>query len=203
MSNKRKNTSGRKYISFKPYIKHRGELVSVNSQGSGIYTHQTKQAFEQFDRGVDRWRRMLVINFQLKPPEYAQSDNSIMSQLRNTLSYFLKVEYNISTIGYTWCRELEKGKGPHYHFMIWVDGNKVRTPNKINRKVCEIWEAKGGFFWSLRKYFIYVDSDEARKDALYWLSYLCKGRGKGYKPAQIKDYSTSRLLQVKRKNEGY
>lgn len=140
--------------------------------------------------------RMLVITFQLKPPEYAQNDNSIMSYLRHHLSYFLQVEYGIKEIGFTWCRELEKGKGPHYHLMIWVDGSKVRTAKKIKGKMREIWERKGGFFWSLRKYAVYVDSEQSRIDCLFWLSYLSKGRGKGYKPSQTKDYGTSRLQKL-------
>jgi hypothetical protein len=39
----------------------------------------------------------------------------------------------------------------------------------------------------------FIDNDEVFADAVYRISYLAKTRGKGYRPAQVKDYSTSRL----------
>ncbi len=45
----------------------------------------------------------------------------------------------------------------------------------------------------LKKPFYFVDSQETLADAVYRVSYLAKTRGKGYRPEQVKDYSTSRL----------
>ena len=192
----RKNTSGRKHITKKPSVKHRGVLVPINAQGSGTYSATVKKSFEQFDLGLDRWGRQLLIMFQLKPGSTSDT-NRVMTRLLRRVNYQLK-KLGITEIGYHWCRELERGKGEHYHLAIWLDGDKYRTSHSIAPIIQEAWEQIGGQYDSLRKRYLYVDDEITRLEALYWLSYLSKGRGKGNRPTHTKDHAMSRLKPLQK-----
>ncbi len=192
---KRKNTSGRKHISKRGYVKHRGENVPVNAKGSGVYTATVKKSFEQFDRGLDKWGRQLVVFAQLHR-DHSQPTNEIVTILLKRIKYHFSVELGIDEFGYHWCRELERGKGAHYHLVIWLDGDKYRASNRITPIIETAWENLGGTVASLRKHYHYVDNETTRLETLYRLSYLSKGRGKGDRPPQTKDHGMSRLKAV-------
>ena len=186
-----KNTSGRKHITKKPHVKHRGALVLINSQGSGTYSATVKKSYEQFDLGLDRWKRQLFIMFQLKPG-CSGDTNEVMTRLLRRVKYQFQ-KLGLVEFGFHWCRELERGKGAHYHLAIWLDGDKYRTSHTPAHIVKDAWEQMGGQYDSLRKRYLFVDDDKSRLDALFWLSYLSKGRGKGNRPVQTKDHGMSRL----------
>ena len=189
-----KNTSGRKHITKKPFVKHRDELVAINSTGSGTYSATVKKSFEQFDLGLDRWGRQLFCMFQLKPGA-ASATNKIMTNLLRRVSYQLS-KLGVAEYGYHWCREQDKSEGEHYHLALWIDGDMFRTSHSIAPIVQRAWEELGGFFASARRRYQYVDDSQSRQEALYWLSYLSKGKGKGKRPTQTKDHGMSRLKAV-------
>ncbi|MAB61775.1 MAG: hypothetical protein CMK67_01345 [Pseudoalteromonas sp.] len=189
---KQKNTTGRKYISRADTILHRGELIPVNANGSGCYTQMLKRLFEQFDIGLDKWKRQTFIMIELHQKQ-PTDDNKRMTIFRKRLMARITAHYGIAEIGYCWVREQEKAKAQHYHVALWLDGDKLNKSHVIARFAREVWEDMGGFYSANRRSYIYVDSPETRLEALYWLSYLAKGRGKGYKSDQVKDYNTSRL----------
>lgn len=189
---KPKNTTGRKHISKSDTFLHRGELIPVNATGSGCYTYMLKKIFEQFDVGLDKWKRQVFIRIDLHQAEPTEN-NERMTKFRKRLAARIAAHYGITEMGYCWVRELEKAEAQHYHVNLWLDGDLVKTSHYIRKYAKQVWEEMGGTFPSLRTSFIYVDSLEKRLEALYWLSYLAKGRGKGYKNTQTKDYSTSRL----------
>lgn len=189
---KRKNTTGRKYISKSDTVLHRGELVKVNAKGSGCYTYLLKVLFEQFDIGLDKWGRLVFIMIELHQSELTEN-NTRMTQFRKRLTTRLNAQYGDLEIGFAWVRELEKSKAQHYHLALWLDGDRVKTSHYVCKLAKQVWEEMGGFYSKNRRSYIYVNLPEARLDALHWLSYLAKGRGKGYKDSQTKDYGTSRL----------
>jgi hypothetical protein len=189
---KRKNTTGRKHISRRDFVVHRGKPIQVNAQGSGVYTATVKKSFEQFDRGLERWGRQLVVFCQLKLG-YSRSTNDIITKLLKRVRHHFSCELEINEFGYHWCRELERGKGAHYHLAIWLDGDKYRTSHSISPIIQAAWEALGGQYDSLRRPYHFVDDELSRLDTLYRLSYLSKSRGKGNRPPQTKDHGMSRL----------
>ena len=81
-------------------------------------------------------------------------------------------------MGYCWVRELEKAKAQHYHMKLWFDGDLLKTSHYVRKYAKQVWEEMSGTFPSLPKTYIYINSPETRLEALYWLSYLAKGRGK-------------------------
>lgn len=192
----RKNTTGRKYISKSKTVSHRGELIPVNAGGSGCYPYMLKKSFEQFDIGLDKWKRQVFVMVELHQSE-PTDDNKRMTLFRKRLMTRITAHYGITEIGYCWVRELENAKAQHYHVALWLDGDLVKTSHYICKIAKQVWEDMGGFYSKNRRSYIYVDSPEERLNALHWLSYLAKGRGKGYKSTQTKDYSTSRLNKPK------
>lgn len=192
--NKYKNTTGRKHISKSGTVLHRGELIPVNANLSGCYTYMLKKSFEQFDIGLDKWKRQVFIRIDLHQSELTEN-NTRLTQFRKRLTAKLTAHYGPIEMGYCWARELGKAQAQHYHMNLWLDGDLIKTSHYVRKYAKQIWEEMGGFFTNLRTTYIYVNTPEKRLEALYWLSYLAKSRSKGIRCAQTKDYSTSRLKQ--------
>ena len=89
----------------------------------------------------------------------------------------------------------EKKKHQHYHYALILDGHKVKNPSAILDKVRDIWQYMDGSDWRPKDCYYNVKRGdvESLQDAIWRVSYLAKGRGKGYKPAQTKNYGTSRI----------
>ena len=49
-------------------------------------------------------------------------------------------DYEIIKIGYQWVREQERAKKQHYHVVLFLDGNKIQHPKKLNAIIKEMWE---------------------------------------------------------------
>ncbi|TXH97676.1 MAG: inovirus Gp2 family protein [Rheinheimera sp.] len=188
-----KNISGRKHITKKNYVIHRREKVPIiNEPGySGVYTYMAKKCFEQFDLGLDRWKRQLFIRFDLEPGASSET-NEVMTRLLKRVRYQFGA-IGLTEFGYLWCREQGKGEAEHYHLTIWVDGDKYRASNSLTPIIETSWENIGGVSKARRCRYHFVYDDETRLNALRWLSYLCKAKGKGMKETQTKDYGMSRL----------
>ena len=104
--------------------------------------------------------------------------------------------YQARHIGFVWARERETTKQQHYHFALWIDGNKIQHPKRLLAHIMQTWEAIDPSNHSMpyiKKPFYFVNDNQGLGDVVYRLSYLAKTRGKGYRPEQVKDYSTSRL----------
>ena len=188
-----KNISGRKHITKKEYVLHRDERVPIFNPagGSGVYTYMAKACFEQFDLGLDRWGRQLFMRFDLRPGATSKTNEAMTILLKRVRYQFSKL--GITEFGYLWCREMGDGDREHYHLVIWVDGDKYRTSHTLTPIVKTSWENIGGEFKSIRTRYHFVDDELKRLKTLHWLSYLCKGKGKGIREAQTKDYGMSRL----------
>lgn len=191
-----KNISGRKHITKKNYVFHRDEKVSILNPpgGSGVYTYMVKQCFEQFDLGLDRWKRLLFMRFDLRSGAASKTNEAMTNLLKRVRYQFSKL--GITEFGYLWCREQGRGKKEHHHLAIWLDGDKYRTSYTLTPIVKTSWENIGGEFVSLKCPYHFVDDHKTRLEALCRLSYLCKAKGKGMKETQTKDYGMSRLAPV-------
>lgn len=189
----RKNSSGRKHISKKAYVVHRGELTRVNnSRKHGIYTDVVKKSFEELDTCIDKWGRVLMVRFDLHLYSFTET-NEIITKLIKRLRHHFLHKLGIDSFGYHWCREHNKAEAQHYHGAIWLDGDKFNTSNRIIPIIQEAWEALGGRLTKVPNASHYIDDAESRLKALYRLSYLSKSRTKGNRPKQTKDHGMSRF----------
>jgi len=194
-----KRTTNRKTETFSDTITHQNKTYKINNgkhaKKLGLYVEPLKKIIEQFEIGLTKWNRVFVLRFDLHIP-YETNDNKQMTAFRKRLFQKLKREYGFDNIGYCWAREYHgAGKGQHYHWAIWLDGNKIQHSSRINEMIRKAWEKPAGGYHvpTIERPFYFVDSDELAQEAIYRVSYLAKTRGKGHRNAQTKDYQCSRM----------
>ena len=176
-------------------FEYEGVSYKVNVTGSGVYREIMYRIIEQLQTGLAIHGRLMVVRFDLHSDGF-QADNAEIRAFRRRIMVWIERTYQTRHIGFVWVRERETAKHQHYHFALWIDGNKIQHPKKLLAHIMATWEAIDPSNHSmpyLKKPFYFVDSQETLADAVYRVSYLAKTRGKGYRPEQVKDYSTSRL----------
>jgi len=181
-------------------------LFINSSETKGVFPVIIEKEVEQLDICLEKFRRVLVVRFDLSMDEYT-GDNQTISIFLNRLKeklFKLKRYRRIRDIGHVWVREVETVKTQHYHVALFMDGNKIQHPALLLQLIKAKWY-KYGRLWIPKKehvdddgcfYFIdkkKKDWEEVRRKAIYRLSYLGKTRGKGFKDIQAKNYSVSRL----------
>jgi len=194
-----KRTTNRKSTTFNDTITHQNKTYKINNgkpeNKLGLYNEPLKKIIEQFEIGLTKWSRVFVLRFDLHML-YETNNNQEMTAFRKRLFQKLKREYGFDSIGFCWAREYHgKGKGQHYHWAIWLDGNKIRHSSRINEMVKKAWNKPTGGYHvpTIKRPFYFVDNEEVAQDAIYRVSYLAKTRGKGYREEQTKDYQCSRM----------
>lgn len=192
-----KITTNRKQITTQNTIAHNGKEYQINNGTGecGLFTPLLHRIIDQFEIATQKWGRVFVLRIELHLPHETQ-DNKCITGFNKRLFQRLKREYGFKDIGFSWAREYHgKGKGQHYHYALFLDGNKVRHSSRVNGFVRASWERPmGGYSLGyIKRPFYFVDSDAIAKDAIYRLSYLAKTRGKGHRRPQTKDYQCSRM----------
>jgi urease gamma subunit len=182
------------YVTQNKAMTVNGNTWSVNSRGSGIVSHALKVMIGQTDAMLSYHSKIHVIRFDLRLYEYTEN-NIIITVFNRRLHRWLKRKYKLKRIAFIWCRELEKAKQQHYHYVLMLDGHKINFPQDITNKVKELWRQLGGseYFPDNCYYNIKRNDYKSIQDAIWRISYLAKARGKGHKPDQTKNYGTSRL----------
>ena len=152
------------------------------------------KTIEQLDIALQIHKRVLVHRFDLHV-NYYEGDSERLSRFMNRLKQWIKRNYGIINIGSIWVREREESKEQHYHLALYLDGNKIQHPKKLNAQIKEMW-GPHGHMPTISNPFYYIDKknlETKRLEAIYRVSYLAKVRGKGYRDEQAKDSGTSRL----------
>ena len=192
-------TLNRKKVTFEGSINHYGKTYSVNNgkEGKplGLYVEPLKKIIEQFEIGLTKWRRVFVLRFDLHAP-FETQDNKPVTDFKKRLFQKLKRKYGFKEIGYCWAREYHgKGKGQHYHWAIWLDGDLIKHSSLIKELIKAAWSkpTEGYHIPTIPSPFYFVDSGQVAQEAIYRVSYLAKTRGKGHRSAQTKDYQCSRM----------
>lgn len=182
------------YIITSPLIEFGGHWWAINTYGSGIYAHTMRAILGQLFAMLSHHNKVIVFRFDLASPDYTDTNKNITDFLRR-LSGRIKNHYGLSRFGYVWVREQEKAKSQHYHFALMLDGNKIQKPSLLWELVKTCWEFTDGRCWLPENAYYRLSrySHHQTAEAIYRLSYLAKGRGKGYKPDQTKNYGTSRI----------
>jgi len=150
---------------------------------------------DQFEIAQEKWGRVFVLRIELHMP-HPTPDNKCMTGFKKRLFQRLEREYEFEAIGFAWAREYHgRGKGQHYHYALFLDGDKVRHSSRIIEFVRASWESSiGGYsIGYIKRPFYFVNNVEVAQQAIYRLSYLAKTRGKGQRPPQTKDYQCSRM----------
>lgn len=187
------------YIMKTRYLTIDNRVYWVNGMHSGIYSDMAKKMIGQLNTMLIHHSKVHIIRFDLRMYEFTPN-NTVITKFNRILFKWLKRKYTLKRIGFLWCRETETAKQQHYHYALMIDGHKVRHPFEILKKVKSIWETQlQGSQYTPRKcyYNIKRDVPASVQSAVWRLSYLAKARGKRYKPAQTKNYGTSRIGEYK------
>lgn len=184
----------RKRVITDDEITHGGRTYRVNAKKSGLYAEILTRMIDQFEIAASLWSRVLVLRFDLHQDVYT-ADNLRISRFVKRLTTKLKRAYGFKKIGFTWVREQEKAKAQHYHFVLFLEGRRVRHSQRLIEIIREAWESPVGGYHvpHVPKPFYFGSRDEIADNVIYRISYLAKVRGKGYRPDQTKDYQTSRI----------
>jgi hypothetical protein len=118
--------------------------------------------------------------------------NEPISGFIKALRAYVTATYQTPHMGFVWVREQEKAKRQHYHLVLMLDGDVIRHPSALITKMTELWERNGHLF-TPKNCFLFIDSDEAKREAIKRGSYLAKPRGKGYQAAGARDFGCSRI----------
>lgn len=190
----KKPTCNRKHIIFDSELEHNGNIYQVNTKKSGLYVELIVKIIEQYEIAVRKWRRVFVLRFDLHQSFY-RDDSKHITNFRKRLFQKLKREYDFDEIGYCWVREQERSKAQHYHWVLFLDGNKIKHSSRIRKMIIQAWDQPNGAYHSptIKHPFHFVASHVETLEAIYRVSYLAKARGKGYRPPQAKDYACSRM----------
>jgi len=196
-----KRRNNRKTIWLDEQFEYNGEILTIQQGKQGVYIEVLNKIIEQLDIALQIHKRVLVHRFDLHV-NYYEGNSKRLSKFMNRLKQWIKRNYGIIDIGSIWVREREKAKEQHYHLTLYLDGNKIQHPKKLNVQIKEMWAPHGHMPTILKPYY-YIDRNNLkarRLDAIYRVSYLAKVRGKGYRDEQAKDYGASRLkpLQTKK-----
>lgn len=193
---KRLRTTNRKRVSLSETITHDGTVYAINNKPSyGVYLRLLHKIISQLDICIVKWKRVFVIRFDLHQ-HWHTDKNILVSRFRKNLVERIGRAYGVYEVGYVWVREQEKVKQQHYHFALFLDGDKINHSAKISEIIRDTWESvKVGntAHIPIKCYYNIVDG-ESKADVVWRISYFAKQRGKGYRPNQTKDYGTSRLL---------
>jgi len=122
-SKKAKRTHNRKRIVFGDSFTHNGKTYRVNSAKSGLYVEILTRIIEQFEIASTKWGHVFVLRFDLHTHSYTK-DNKLITDFKKRLFQKLKREYGFKDIGYCWVREQERAKAQHYHFVLFLDGDR-------------------------------------------------------------------------------
>ena len=187
--------NNRKREYYCDHIDINGEQIRINIGWNigGVYFEIIERMIKQLDIVIQIHSRVLVHQFIL-PINYYTPNNKLISNLMKNLRQRIDRIYGIKKIGYAWVREQEKSKKQHYHVALFLDGNKIQHPKKLNDIIEKMW-APHGSFTKIRNPYYYINKDDnaTRLEAIWRISYYAKIRGKGYRDSQAKDYQTSRV----------
>ena len=194
VTTKPKRTHNRKRVIFEDTFLHNGKTYRVNSSKSGLYAEILKPMIEQFEIGLEKWRRVFVLRFDLHTHVFTK-DNARITAFRKRLFQKLKRYYGFKEIGSCWVREQERAKSQHYHCVLFLDGNLIRHSSIINEMIRAAWDDGTGTYTMphIKHPFHFVDREGITQEAMYRVSYLAKPRGKGYRPPQTKGFQCSRM----------
>jgi len=177
------------------YRYYNGNYYEVNATKSGINDKILNSFFKQLAAMESRHNKLFVYIFI---PEVKESNctNSIMKDFNSGIERHFNKFQKTKEMAYLWVREKVNNKPEHYHQVIILDGNKVRNIKHIYQPMLDIWQSVGGsnIHRPERPYYNYRRGDyETMANIIYRVSYLAKNATKGDKPAQTKNYSSSRI----------
>jgi len=183
-----------KYISKTNIVTLNGKTWWVIAKRKGVYTVLLKNMINQLENIMTHHSKIMLIRFDLRQPTFTENNKRI-TVFNRRLFKWLKSKYGFLRIGFIWCREQELSEAQHYHYVLLLDGHKIKHPCLVLDKVKSIWETMNGTYWGVKNCFYRLTryDDLTLQRAIFRVSYLAKASGKNRRPTQTKDFGMSRI----------
>jgi len=160
-----------------------------------------------FDFYTNKHNKVLVIRFDVR---YPNSDGICVTSknISNFIAYLVK-KYKRKGYDpyYIWVKEQNTSSHPHYHFTLFLNGNKVKYGYQFLAVIEDIWgrtincDESGLIFYCddfmLRRNE--ANYDQKVYDASFCVSYLAKEHGKNHE-GNTRNFGMSRLQNPKKKD---
>ena len=217
---------------------HQKSSYPINNQGCGISDKIIKTEIELIKTHLELHKRIFLLRFDLRfsLDEHAKSickNNKLITSFFSNLKRKFLRRYKGTKkddFGYFWVREVGKeyNKKTHYHCFVLINGKHIRnfdTKNNLANNeshglrciIDKTWvygsvrypesnKSKGhiGCYRNIK-----LHEKEKLDEAVYFVSYLAKIRGKiyiskdgdvkSYNPMHIHTFNHSKMLEIKRK----
>jgi hypothetical protein len=178
-----------------------GMELPINTRDGELhcYVEPLEKIKREFDAMLSWHSKLFVFRLDIRVHSYS-ADNQVLTKFLTSYNEWLKRKYKLNRIGYAWCREVETAKKQHYHLVLMIDGNEVRTMKNVADKAIEIgsiqnlsvWVPKNPSYLIRRKELAGGDYSKY-KLAFERASYLAKERGKTIKGERANSFHTSRI----------
>lgn len=183
-------------IIYQNSIELDGLLLSINANKTqGCYKEILISLNREMKAMLFNYSRVLLFRIDIRLYKHTDN-NTVMSVLMRRMKKWIKHHYGNSQIGHLWVREQERKKHQHYHLILMLNGNRVRYPNKIIKRLeyyANIMDLAKPYTPKNCYYLLERDNQSIFKDAFKRGSYLAKERGKGYKGRLANNFSASRV----------
>lgn len=176
----------RGYIRARGKFYYRGVLWNVLHPENEYLPNIMKAIFDCVNQAYQLSSRVLAIRYDLHLHEYSD-DNQVISDFCKQLRTLVRSHYPKSFVNLFWVREQDKSASQHYHCVVMMDGNHIRTPYYLNQLVSKAWQvvSQSKVWFPANAYYL-VDKKEINtlSRLLLRLSYFAKRKSK----TQIKSY---------------
>ncbi|WP_426369977.1 YagK/YfjJ domain-containing protein [Pseudocolwellia sp. HL-MZ7] len=177
------------------YRLYNGNYYEVNAKNSGINERILNSFLGQLAVMENRHNKLFVYIFILDVKD-SYDTNAIMKAFNIKLDRHLAKYQKTKEMAYHWVREKVDNKPEHYHQVLILNGNRIQNIKHIYQPMIDIWKSVGGsnIHRPVNPYYNYRRGDyQTLADIIYRVSYFAKNATKGNKPAQTKNYGTSRI----------
>ena len=168
--------------------------INVGRKGTdGIRTDMLYPAIRQMEAMLSYHNKVYQIRLESHSPKYEANNNEFVSMLARLKDWLHGKGHK--RVAYLWVREKDTSKQYHYHAVLWLDGNLIRSPYSVLQRWGELHKERGHSHdeWVDSTPMIHRGNAKSQSKAVYIFSYLCKERCKGYGERYSRDFSTSLL----------
>jgi len=191
----------------KPTIRHNSTTYRINNGGGDddlpVFSKDLGRMIDVLEDCYRRFGRVLMVRVDLHTP-LITANHADISRFMKNFSRTIERKFN-HRIGSVWCAEFHgDSKSVHYHLALFLNGNTFRTAQKLKPIIRRLWEHPAGGYLAKfeteeqlglkkKRHSMVIESKDLLHEAIYWLSYLAKVRGKLARQKGSPDYRTSHI----------
>jgi hypothetical protein len=171
-----------------------------------------ERGIERLDWMFTKTSKVMPVRFILRLPKgigYMESDKLLSSFTRRLTDHYRRKGIRVQWI---WCREQENSESPHWHFILWLDGQDTMSAYNHHKKVDELWSKVLGLpaislglvdYCNRKTYngfspngtMLHRGDEREYAEMVRLISYLAKTDTKESKPKDIHAFGKSQLTE--------